>query len=572
MPSIKSRLTKFLTKITIFLKNKFFLIYSYFSNKSITKNQNTKHTQQTQNTKHTQQTQNTKHTQNTKQTQQTQQKTTIPNSDPNPEPIIPILVLDRDIFTDQRIKSSGEGEIWTTQKYSYRKKYLIKIYYEVTPARIKKLEVMVAYKPKNFHGSQQAWAWPEYLLADETGKIIGFVMEFIEDSKLLINIYNPQLRNKINSQFHWSVDWLFLHHTAKNIATIIQSLHSQDYVIGDMKPQNILVNRYASASIIDTDSFQVHHPQTKEIYHCLVGSEEFTPPELLEKELAKIVQTPTHDNFRLALIIYHLLFGEHPFKGKWIGTEEPPKIDELIRLGFWCYAPHSKMQPGKITIPLEIVHPKIQKCFQECFNDGFYHPEKRPTPQNWVDALESAINDLVQCKRVDTHWYSKTYGKCYWCEREKELKVDIFSDSKTYHSLEKLLQNKKWKEADLETKYIMLKFAGRIDQGWLDKSSLENFPTKVILQIDQRWRQYSDERFGFATQKRIYLETGNKLEQINWETYNHFGEKVGWREGGMWKNYFDLEFSLNSPEGHLPFCCAGFNVCVIAHLALLKDL
>lgn len=155
-------------------------------------------------------------------------------------------------------------------------------------------------------------------------------------SKELINIYNPQLRNQINSQFHWSVDWLFIHHTAKNIATIIQSLHSQDYVIGDMKPQNILVNQYASALIIDTDSFQVRHPQTKEIYHCLVGSEEFTLPELLEKELAKIVQTPTHDNFRLALIIYHLLFGEHPFKGKWIGTEEPPKIDKLI--GLECFS------------------------------------------------------------------------------------------------------------------------------------------------------------------------------------------------------------------------------------------
>ena len=78
-----------------------------------------------------------------------------------------------------------------------------------------------------------------------------------------------------------------------------------------------------------------------------------------------------------------------------------------------------------------------------------------------------------------------------------------------------MLQNKKWKEADLETKYIMLKFAGRIDQGWLDKSSLKNFPTKVIIKIDELWRQYSDERFGFATQKRIYLDTGNKLEQIN---------------------------------------------------------
>ena len=416
MPSIKSRLTNFLTKISIFFNNIFFLNSSYFSNKSTTKNQNTKQSQQTQ---------------NTKQTQQTQQKTTIPNSDPNPEPIIPILVLDRDIFKDQRIKSNSEGEIWITQKYRYRRKYLIKIYHEVTPARIKKLEVMVAYKPKNFHGSQQAWAWPEYLLADETGKIIGFVMEFIEDSKLLINIYNPQLRKQIKSQFHGSVDWLFIHHTAKNIATIIQSLHSQDYVIGDMKPQNILVNRYASASIINTDSFQVRHPQTKEIYHCLVGSEGFTPPELLKKELAKIVQTPTHDNFRLALIIYHLLFGEHPFKGKWIGTEDPPEIDKLIELGFWCYAPNSKILPGRRTIPLEIVHPKIQKCFLECFNDGHYHPEKRPTPQNWVDALESAINDLVQCKRVDTHWYSKTYGKCYWCEREEKLEVDIFSDSKT---------------------------------------------------------------------------------------------------------------------------------------------
>ena len=59
----------------------------------------------------------------------TQQKTIIPNYDPNPEPIIPILVLDRDICTDKPIKSSGEGENWTTQKYSYRKKYLIKIYY-----------------------------------------------------------------------------------------------------------------------------------------------------------------------------------------------------------------------------------------------------------------------------------------------------------------------------------------------------------------------------------------------------------------------------------------------------------
>ncbi len=494
---------------------------------------------------------------------------------PIAEPIT-IWVLDRDIFKNQLIDSGGEGEVWTTDKDGY----LIKIYHQDTPEqikkleeRIKKLEVMVAYQPKNYDVYQQAWAWPKYLLEDQQGEIIGFVMPFIEGRKKLHNIYVPKSRKEINFQSDWSVDWRFLHITAKNIATIIQSLHSQNYVVGDMKPENILVNKWASASIIDTDSFQVYHPRTKEVYHCSVGSEGFTPPELLEKELAEIVQTPYHDNFRLAVIIYHLLFGEHPFNGKWIGTEDEPGLDERIRLGFWPHTPNSQMQVGQRQrlIPLKIVHPEVQECFHRCFNDGHNNPALRPTAQTWVNVLKIAIDDLIQCQKVPSHWYSKTYGRCHWCDIKNKSNRDFFpdykADKKRYEKLLKLLEEQKWKEADLETKYMMLDVAGRMNEGWLDKSSLENFPIEVLIRIDQLWRDYSSGRFGFTIQKNIYLETANNLERFNWETYNNFGEQVGWREGGTWKNYLDLEFSLHAPEGHLPFCCAGFDICVIADLA-----
>ncbi len=37
-------------------------------------------------------------------------------------------------------------------------------------------------------------------------------------------------------------------------------------------------------SIIDTDSFQVRDLQSNKVYRCTVGSEGFTPPELLDKD------------------------------------------------------------------------------------------------------------------------------------------------------------------------------------------------------------------------------------------------------------------------------------------------
>jgi len=79
-----------------------------------------------------------------------------------------------------------------------------------------------------------------------------------------------------------------------------------------------------------------------------------------------------------------------------------------------------------LTIPLDIVHPEIQRCFLRCFNDGHTKPHLRPTAGEWYKALKVAIADLTECDQITNHYYSKSYGKCYWCDRAAQLGVDIF--------------------------------------------------------------------------------------------------------------------------------------------------
>ncbi|MBN3870961.1 hypothetical protein [Nostoc sp. JL33] len=318
-------------------------------------------------------------------------------------------------------KNSGEAKVWQTN----RNGYLAKIYHDQKPERVQKLAVMIAHRPKepNSHLNHISFAWPKSLLKDAQGDCVGFLMPEIKEGKELIDIYNPQLRKRLKLE----VDWRFLHTTALNIASIIEAIHISDYVLGDIKPQNILVNDRALPSIIDTDSFQVRNPKNNKVYRCSVGSDGFTPPELIGKDFDSIDQTEVHDRFRLAVIIYQLLFGgQTPFAGKWTGTGDTPLPNELIRHGFWLYAPNNLIQPVERTIPLEIVHPEVQRCFLKCFNDGYQNPNLRPTAEDWVKALRLAVNELTICGKVDSHYYSQTYGKCYWCDRFTKLHIDIF--------------------------------------------------------------------------------------------------------------------------------------------------
>ncbi|RUT07142.1 hypothetical protein DSM106972_024030 [Dulcicalothrix desertica PCC 7102] len=324
------------------------------------------------------------------------------------------------ILLTKKLTSGGEGEVWQTN----RSGYLAKFYCSPDAERVKKLQLMLANPPEDPTRSQNhiSIAWVQELLIDLQGNCVGFLMPIINQAKELPYVYSPQHRLNYAPRFNW----YYLNATAYNVALIASAIHAKGYIIGDMNPKNFLVNDKGLVSIIDTDSFQVTDAKTGIVYRCNVALEGFTPPELLNKELSSLNQTRYHDRFRLAVIIHHLLFGYHPFMGKWVGHGDQLEQNELIRQGFWLYSQNSPLQPTQNTIPLNVVHPEIQKLFLKCFNDGHISPRLRPTAQDWCNALRIALSDLTACRKVANHSYSKVYGKCYWCEREHQLGIDIF--------------------------------------------------------------------------------------------------------------------------------------------------
>ena len=131
-----------------------------------------------------------------------------------------------------------------------------------------------------------------------------------------------------------------------------------------------------------------------------------------------------------------------------------------------------------------------------------------------------------------------------------------------YAPLRDMLKSGKWKKADRETRRVMCAVMGRQQEGWLREEDAQKFPCDELGTIDRLWVKYSDGRFGFSVQKRIYVETGDRLdgkhnstrfERFDYSTrFERFGDRVGWRVEREWISYSDVNFDISSPYGHLP--------------------
>ncbi|MFK0735486.1 MAG: GUN4 domain-containing protein [Gloeotrichia echinulata HAB0833] len=135
---------------------------------------------------------------------------------------------------------------------------------------------------------------------------------------------------------------------------------------------------------------------------------------------------------------------------------------------------------------------------------------------------------------------------------EVQLKSDVGMD---YSTLQNYLKAGKWQEAYEETRRVMLAVAKREEEGYLNSESIDNFPCEDLRTVDQLWVKYSNGRFGFSVQKRIYQGLGG-TRTYDEKILEAFGDRVGWRQRGNWSYYskIDLTFDIKAPEGHLPVC------------------
>lgn len=281
-------------------------------------------------------------------------------------------------------------------------------------------------------------AWPQDILY-ENGKIVGFIMPRITTKYKIFDVYRTG-KNSIREKEYTNYTWKYSVQFAYNMAWVVNYLHRNNIVIGDLNQNNIAVDTKTGAVIlIDCDSFDIRDPKTGEHFPCVVGLEEMLAPELQTVgSLRNGTFTKESDNFSLAIHIFRLLMNnEDPFGGAMTTNASQSNIpgNKAIINGECLYV---RNVPGKKWLPrmpkLDILPPDIQKLFQKTFNytatTALAKKNGRATAQEWVNALAvlSAAEPnphLKKCSVDSRHVYPVHNTSCPWCGIEKAMKQPL---------------------------------------------------------------------------------------------------------------------------------------------------
>ena len=289
----------------------------------------------------------------------------------------------------------GEGAVY---EIPGKPTIVAKIYHKPVDAeKAAKLEALASMKTD---GLLLLTAWPTEVLRSAKGDACGFIMPRVTSCKDIHALYSPRSRRAEFPQ----ADWRFLIRASANTARAFAELHSLNCVIGDVNPGGIAVSDQATVRLIDCDSLQIQAGQR--LFSCEVGTPLFTPPELQNsKSFRGLVRTANHDNFGLAVVIFHLLLmGRHPFAGRFHGPGEMG-IEKAIAEFRFPYASNAKsfqMEPPPGAPSLAALSPNIVQMVERAFAKDSVNGT-RPTAKQWVSALEGLEKQLKKCSAVRSH-------------------------------------------------------------------------------------------------------------------------------------------------------------------------
>ena len=201
---------------------------------------------------------------------------------------------------------------------------------------------------------------------------------------------------------------------------------------------------------------------------------------------------------------------------------------------------------------VEIEEHKWESLLLENYQDSWW----KETIFLYVESksnLNKFLGELCDICSIDSVGIAYECMKVYADRMDESLKEEI--QRLRYEPLEEYLKNQQWKKADIETNRLMLQTVGREKNDILRIQEIEKFPCEDLRIIDRLWVKYSNGRFGFSVQKRIYQELGG-TEKYNRKILEAFGDRIGWRQGGNWLEYNRLvskhKIFLMSPPGYLP--------------------
>ncbi|NET17125.1 MAG: TIR domain-containing protein [Okeania sp. SIO1H6] len=165
-------------------------------------------------------------------------------------------------------------------------------------------------------------------------------------------------------------------------------------------------------------------------------------------------------------------------------------------------------------------------------SDMYVLPENQKPVTLWDNYDRAFINITNNIRK---------YAKVIWTR--DHLAVDD-----AYKQLKQELAAGEWHKANKTTKYLVFKISSQEQTGFLSQEIIKKIPSRDVRVIDNLWRKYSNKRFGFSIQKKL-------LQQNN---YQDFLTQIGWYINDSWLKDEELDFTINAPQGHLPYCGESF--------------
>ncbi len=287
------------------------------------------------------------------------------------------------ITPGRKLGEGGEGTVYVVENQPAA---VMKIWRpgRTPPDADAKLRHMVQNPVEPDLGAAWLITWPQHLVK-ENGVTVGFTMPIldpIQSWEPIVEYYNRRAAQNTEQEQGRELRIDDRVRMARNLALGFRAVHHAGYVIGDVNEKNVEVNRQNDIAMVDCDSYGFTETGTGRAFYNRMGRPEFQAPEAQGDYNNR---TQNHDRFGLAVIVFHLLTGYHPYTV----TNRPDHPLPGDRIKDWLFPPARQdiAAPAAYAAAWSGLTARQQELFRRCF-DRRFRGQPRPTPEQWIEALQ----------------------------------------------------------------------------------------------------------------------------------------------------------------------------------------
>ncbi len=316
---------------------------------------------------------------------------------------------------------------------------------------------------------EKLFRWPTEMVENDEGQIgvvvptyqdhFFFTTGSINDDFLKIKgrekegkwFSSPTNRNKYLDPAERG-NWLDYLRISILLSRAVRRMHAAGLAHSDLSYKNVLIDPVGgNACIIDIDGLVVPGKFPPDV----VGTPDFIAPEVIKtchlerKDPNRKLPSIYTDRHALAVLIYMYLLLRHPLRGDKVHDVDDPQRDEDLSMGERAlFVEHPKDQSNRInldylkpleilwkdtaTLPCQVTGPYLKKLFHQAFVDGLHAPEKRPTADEWEQALVKTVDLLQPCANSECQqqWYvfdNTKSPKCPFCATKYTGKLPVLN-------------------------------------------------------------------------------------------------------------------------------------------------